>query len=158
MTELARTLHEVAWYPPHDPRTASPEYRHTHDHLVVELDTPCWICGVRNSQLAAITDAPTRKWSTLETHHAEIEWAAEKAFEDDGTMLTALVADLGQTIAAATPDGLREFLDSEGNMLVLCALHHRGPQTGIHSITYPCWKLQRYQFTPGAFQFVRPTS
>lgn len=157
MTELARTLHEVAWYPPHDPRTASAEYRRTHEQLVVTLDTPCWICGVRNSELAAIADPQTRTWSTLETHHAEIEWASEKAFEDDGAMLAKLVSDLQGQIAAQTPAALQAFLDSPDNILVLCALHHRGPQTGIHSITYPVWKLQRYQHA-GGFEFVRAST
>jgi len=142
---LDHTLHEVAWYPEHDPRKASSEYRRTHKHLVVTLDTPCWICGTRHSQGGA-----------METHHSELEWAAEKAFEDDGQMLAKLVADFNAKIAASTPNALREFLDSEGNMLVLCSLHHRGPQTGIHSITYPVWKLQRYQHQ-GGFEFVRIT-
>lgn len=143
MTRLDRTLHEVAWYPDHDPRKASPEYRRTHDHLVVTLDTPCWICGVRHST-----------GGQMETHHAELEWAAERAFADDPGMLDKLVADLHARITSATPAALAEFLDSEGNMLVLCAAHHRGPYTGIHSITYPIWKLQRYQHD-GGFAFVR---
>lgn len=146
MSELARTLHEVAWYPQHDPRKASAEYRKTHDLLVVKIDTPCWICGIRNST-----------GGKMETHHSELEWAAEKAFEDDGQMLAGLVADLNGKITASTPADLREFLDSEGNMLILCATHHRGPYTGIHSITYPVWKLQRYEHADG-FQFVRQTA
>ena len=87
----------------------------------------------------------------METHHSELEWAAERAFENDRTMLDKLVADFKLKISR--PEDLREWLDSEGNMLVLCATHHRGPRTGIHSISYPVWKLQRYQFSPGAFQF-----
>lgn len=143
MTKLDRTLHEVAWYPPHDVRRASPLYRKTHQHLVVELDTPCWICGVTHS-----------KGGAMETHHSEIEWAAERAFEDDPQMLKDLVKDLHDRITGATPDDVRQFLDSEGNMLVLCATHHRGPQQGIHSITYPVWKLQRFQHA-GGWEFVR---
>ena len=143
---LTRTLHEVAWYPAHDPRKASREYRQVHKHLVVELDTPCWICGVKHSA-----------GGKMETHHSEIEWASERAFEEDEAMLVKLVDDMHQMIKACTPEALRDFLDSEGNMLVLCSEHHRGPFTGIHSISYPVWKLQRYQFTDErAFQFVRP--
>lgn len=146
MTTLKRTLHEIAFYPAHDPRTASAEYRHVHHHLVVELDTPCWICGVTHS-----------KGGAMETHHAEIEWAAEKAFENDRAMLDKLVADMGQRIVQSTPEALREFLDSEGNMLVLCADHHRGPFHGIHMMSYPVWKLQRYEHADG-FQFTPPES
>ena len=145
MSKLERTLHELAWYPEHDPRKASSLYRVTHRVLVVERDEPCWICGIKHSQGGA-----------METHHAELEWAAEKAFEDDPEMLHALVSDLHEKIIGESPEAVREFLDSEGNMLVLCAEHHRGPYTGIHSITYPVWKLQRYQHA-GGFQFVKET-
>ena len=141
MTKLDRTLHEIAWYPPHDPRKASSEYHEVHHRLVVTMDEPCWICGVRHSTGGA-----------METHHAELEWAAERAFENDPAMLAKLVSDF--QLKLSRPEELREWLDSEGNMLVLCAKHHRGPYAGIHSITYPVWKLQRFQHE-GGFQFIR---
>jgi len=141
---VTRTLREIAWYPEHDPRRASPEYRAVHRRLVVDLDTPCWICGVRHST-----------GGRMETHHAEVEWAAELAFEDDPEMLRRLVADMRGQIRAATPEALRAWLDSEGNMLVLCALHHRGAYHGIHTISYPIWKLQRYEHA-GGFRFTAP--
>jgi hypothetical protein len=137
---LHRTLDEVAWYPPHDPRKASAEYRRVHHHLVYEMDERCWICGITHSAGGA-----------METHHSEMEWAAEQAFENDPEMLAALVKDF--ELKLSKPEELRKWLDSEGNMLVLCATHHRGARTGIHSITYPVWKLQRYQHQ-GGFQFV----
>ena len=139
MSELNRTLHEIAYYPPHDPRKASSEYRKVHHELVVTLDEKCWICGVKHSTGGA-----------METHHAELEWAAEKAFEDDAEMMRLLVKDF--KLKLEHPEELRKWLDSEGNMLVLCAEHHRGPRQGIHSITYPVWKLQRYEHA-GGFQF-----
>lgn len=142
MSKLDRALHEVAWYPPHDPRKASTEYRRVHKRLVVTMDEACWVCGIRHSQGGA-----------METHHAELEWAAERAFERDPVMLDKLVADF--KLKLKQPEELRAWLDSEGNMLVLCSKHHRGPFTGIHSITYPVWKLQRYQHA-GGFDFVRP--
>lgn len=54
MSKLNRTLHEIAWYPPHDPRQASPEYRHVHHQLVVVMDEPCWICRIRHSSGGAM--------------------------------------------------------------------------------------------------------
>ena len=141
MSELNRTLHEIAWYPPHDPRRASSEYRRVHKKLVYEMDEPCWICGIRHST-----------GGKMETHHSELEWAAEQAFEGDPIMLAKLLVDIKFTVGE--PEDLRKWLDSEGNMLVLCDEHHRGPYTGIHSITYPVWKLQRYQHQ-GGFRFVK---
>jgi hypothetical protein len=93
----------------------------------------------------------------LETHHAELEWAAERAFEGDKAMLDQLTADHAAILD--DPLKLRDWLDSEGNMLILCATHHRGAQTGIHAVTYPAWKLQRYERADaGAFQFIKQTA
>lgn len=165
---LYRTLIEEVMYPPHDPRKASSEYRSTHKKLVVEMDEPCWICGVRHSNVVKMPAIEQRKWQ-LETHHSELEWAAEMAFERDPEMLAKIIADLnGQSpqeflativsdlherVHGDDPKALREFLDSEGNMLILCATHHRGARTGIHMVSYPAWKLQRYQHG-GGFHFI----
>jgi len=132
MSELKRTLLEDVKYPPHEPRTQSTLYKHTHKHLVYELDTPCWICGVKNSTGGA-----------METHHDELEWAAA-----NGVDLDLIIRDFP---ALTDREKLQEWLDSEGNMLVLCDVHHRGSRTGIHSITYPAWKLQRWQGTDWKF-------
>lgn len=73
----------------------------------------------------------------METHHQHLEWAAA-----NGVDLQKIISDFPDIHDEVS---LRTWLDSEGNMLVLCAKHHRGPRTGIHSITYPAWLLQRYQ-------------
>lgn len=170
MSELRRNILEDVFYPPHDARRASAEYARTHKLLIVTMDEPCWICGIRHSDVQQIPDPlEQRKWQ-LETHHSELEWAAESAFETNPAMIKKIVADLGgkqpqeylSTIASglhdrltrSDPAAIREFLDSEGNMLVLCATHHRGGGTGIHSITYPAWKLQRWQVA-GGWQYVK---
>lgn len=173
MTELRRTLLEDVFYPPHDPRKASAEYTKTHKLLVVTMDEPCWICGIRHSDVLKLPEAEQPRWQ-IETHHSELEWAAEMAIETNPAMLAKFVADLGgehpQQYLATVVQGLhtrltgdtaaavREFLDSEGNMLVLCATHHRGAGTGIHAVTYPAWKLQRFQ-VDGGWQYLRqPTT
>jgi hypothetical protein len=119
-----RTLTESIWYPEHDPRKASAEYKRVHHHLVYELDTPCWICGVRQSQMP--------DGEHMETHHWHVEWALEHRI------------DPAKIIADFPMDNLQEWLDSEGNMLVLCSDHHRHGLIGIHSITYPAWVAQRW--------------
>lgn len=126
-----RTLTETIWYPPHDHRTASPEYREVHHHLVYELDEPCWICRVRQSELP--------KGEHMETHHAVLEWALANAV--DPALVLADFPEMG----AADDRHLRQWLDSEGNMLVLCPTHHRHGLVGIHSVTYPAWVVQRYK-------------
>lgn len=42
---------EVEMTPPHPPREDTPLYMRTHHRLVVTLDMPCAICGVRHSTL-----------------------------------------------------------------------------------------------------------
>lgn len=126
MSVLHRTLDELVAYPKHEPRSASPTYTKTHHHLVYELDAPCWVCGIRHSQGGA-----------METHHAHFEWASQ-----NGLDLEKVTADWPEITDRAS---LAEWVDSEGNMLVLCAVHHRGQHTGIHAISYPAWLLQRYQ-------------
>ena len=129
--EQTRTLTETVYYPDHDPRKASAEYHRVHHHLVVELDEPCWICGVRQSQLPA--------GEHMETHHWRLEWALANAV--DPAKILADFPDMG----GADEAHLREWLDSEGNMLVLCSRCHRSGLYGIHSITYPAWVGQRYE-------------
>lgn len=153
---LSRTLNEVAWFPPHPPRHASAEYARVHRLLVVERDEPCWICGLHHSDVAKLP-RETRKWWQIETHHAQLEWAQEPGVECNPAALRKFYDELHGLLRAATAEALREFLDSEGNLLVLCAAHHRGSGTGIHAVSYPAWHAQRLQFGtgPDAFQFIR---
>ena len=130
MTEahvLTRTLTESIWYPAHAPRKASAEYTQVHKHLVYELDEACWICGIRHST-----------GGKMETHHAMVEWALANRIDPQRLLLD------GATLRDATDEALRAWLDSEGNMLVLCDAHHRHGLIGIHSITYPAWVAQRW--------------
>lgn len=73
----------------------------------------------------------------METHHAHFEWAAQ-----NGLDLTKVTADWPEI---TDREKLAEWVDSESNMLVLCATHHRGQHEGVHTISYPAWLLQRYQ-------------
>lgn len=124
-------------YPPHEKRHATSLYRKTHRKLIVEMDEPCWICGVRRSQ-----------GGRMETHHAHLEWAAA-----NGVDLAKITADFAEIMN--DPARLRDWLDSEGNMLVLCDRHHRGSREGVHMISYPAWLLQRYQ--GGDWTFITQT-
>jgi hypothetical protein len=126
-----RRLVESVYYPDHDPRKASAEYGRVHQHLVYDLDEPCWICGVRQSQL------PDGEHN--ETHHWTVEWALANSIDP------AKILAQFPTMGAADEEHLRDWLDSEGNMLVLCARCHRHGLYGIHSTTYPAWVAQKYQ-------------
>jgi hypothetical protein len=132
MATLHRTLDELVAYPPHEPRSESPTYVKTHHHLIYTLDAPCWVCGIRHSTGGA-----------METHHFHFEWAAQ-----NGLDLAKVTADWPKLTDRLK---LAEWVDSESNMLVLCAAHHRGKYTGVHEITYPAWLLQRYEGSEWTF-------
>ena len=158
MSELKRTLIEDVFYPVHEPRKASSLYRKTHKKLIQEMDEPCWICGIRHSDVVKMSLEDQRKFQ-METHHAQLEWAASAAFDSSNPeqpyakeMLAKLTEDHKEIMG--DPLRLREWLDSEGNMLVLCARHHRSQFYGIHSVSFPVWILQRYQ-VDGGFQFIK---
>jgi hypothetical protein len=131
---VTRQLTETVWYPEHLPRKASAEYHQVHRHLVYELDEPCWVCGIRQSQLP--------RGQHNETHHWHLEWALANAIDP---FLLVKDVDPQRILTADSADAwLREFLDSEGNMLVLCSAHHRHGMLGIHCITYPAWVAQKW--------------
>lgn len=121
------TLTESIWYPEHAPRKASSFYRKTHKRLIYDLDEACWICGIRRST-----------GGKMETHHFHLEWALA-----NGVDPIKIFADFPD-MASADDEHLRHWLDSEGNMLVLCDAHHRHGLVGIHTITYPAWVAQRW--------------
>lgn len=124
-------------YPEHQARKASAEYRKVHDHLVNVLDEACWVCGVRKSTLrdpVLNLHASTQ----IETHHYHVEWALANAVDP-----AKLIKDFPE-MKESTDAALREWLDSESQMLVLCDVCHRSPYYGIHSITYPAWVSQRW--------------
>src|SRR5258707_14777064 len=62
----------VEMTPPHPPREETPEYARAHHHLAIALDSPCAMCGVRNSTLHDSKENPFGA-KALETHHYPIE-------------------------------------------------------------------------------------
>ncbi len=144
--EVARRLQEQVFYPAHDARTESPAYAKAHHHLVVELDLPCLVCGVKNSTLK---DTTQNKVSArdMETHHHVVEWALQNAI-DLGKFNTRIWPALqgrhpGKYPAPFTQQEMLDFIDhSEDNLWVLCDVHHRHSLVGIHSITAPIWGAQ----------------
>jgi hypothetical protein len=139
------TVQELQFYPTHDDRRETAEYRKAHHHLVVELDLPCLMCGVRNSTLADPEENPYGA-KQIETHHHIIEWALQEAIDTDKfnkVLLPHLAHRHPQRPeyrTPFTPEQVRAWVDhSEDNLWVLCDVHHRAKYLGIHEITYPIW-------------------
>ncbi len=123
-------------FPPHPPRKDTPEYRATHKHLVDVLDTPCEVCGVRNSTLADPTKNPF-KATAVETHHYPIQREYYDACD-----WQRVAIDFGKYVV--DQDSFKKFVDSPFNMKVLCSDCHRSPKRGIHHLLTSDWIIERY--------------
>ncbi|GCF07713.1 hypothetical protein [Dictyobacter arantiisoli] len=129
--------------PPHPPREDTPIYLQTHRHLVYKLDTPCAICGVRQSTLHDSTENPFGA-QDIETHHYPIERSLLNACDPKKIHLMFPQVKDHQT--------LEDFIDSEANIMVLCDIHHRHPHYGIHHLLAQDFFIQPYLF--GGYQVV----
>ena len=121
--EFKETVEVDVWYPDHVQREESNLFSRTKHHLINKLDTPCWICGSKEKR---------------EVHHFIVEWAYADAIDWD--KIKADYPDFDWSSFKTAED----FVDSEFNMRVLCAIHHRGKGYGIHEMPYPIWVVQRY--------------
>lgn len=138
-----RTLHELVAYPPHGPRGNDSHYHifeQARRHLIDRLGVGCWIGGATKAQIhAGLPDAHRCHGAEqLEAHHAIAEFAGLS--EEDWQKVAADFPQLG---IHSEEDWLRAA-ESEGGLLILCDKHHRGGNHGIHSVTYPAWRLDRY--------------
>lgn len=149
--QTPRTLHEIASYPPHGPRETDPNYKIFHQarsHLIDVLGVGCWIGGATKTEIqhGLPTDHLCFGAKGLEAHHHIAEFAGLN--EIDWRKVAADFPQLGIHSDA-------EFLmmaESEGGLMIICSKHHRAPYHGIHSITEPVWKLDRYARDGWEFQ------
>jgi hypothetical protein len=152
MATEKRTLVEIAHYPEHGPRASDHHYtifNAARRHLIDNLGVGCWVGGATKAQIAAGL-APSHichGCSGLEAHHDIAEYSALSEIDWEKVR-----NDFPQLGIHNDEDFLR-MAESEGGLLILCSIHHRHPGKGIHAITGPVWKLQRYalpdwDFTP----------
>lgn len=134
-TKDEETVGLLEFYPPHPPRTETPEYAATHKLLTETLDQPCRDCGVRKSTLGDSTI--NRVGATqIETHH----WPLQREFADALDPLK-----VGKEYPTVTDrKSLNMFIDSPKNMLVLCDVDHRSTTRGIHHINEALEACKRF--------------
>lgn len=144
-----RSLEEIAFYPAHDKRRETKEYRAIHKKLVVEQDLPCKVCGVRKSTLSKDKKKNPFGANQIETHHSIIEWALANAVDVNKFNNTLRLILLSRHPESAeykknfTKKQIADWVDhSPHNLMVLCDVHHRARYFGIHEITYPIWGPQ----------------
>lgn len=117
-------------YPDHEPRASDPHYHlfnEARKRLAAAGKLVCWI-----------GNADCDHTHPIELHHSEIEFALANDIDPHifGLDHPALGPDCDEEAFLA-------YVEGEGNLLPLCKLHHTGA-LGIHSVTYPGWKAQKY--------------
>src|SRR5262249_53727485 len=126
---VERILHEAAFYPPHDKRKESSDYKKIHDQMVTKEDRPCLVCRVRKSTLSDKEKNPFGAVQ-LETHHHIIEWALANAIDVD-KFNEHIVANLAKRDSKKygkpfTHQQILDWVDHDpDNLWVLCDVHHR---------------------------------
>ena len=113
------------YYPEHLPRESDPHYKlfSKARKRIIAAGVGCWICGTKEN---------------LECHHAECEYAAATGVDVEK------FATLFPEYHITSEEEFLNWVESEGNFQILCALHHRSPYAGVHHCPSPNWKLQRF--------------
>jgi hypothetical protein len=125
------TISELQFYPEHDKRRETPEYKAVHKRLVEALDLPCLVCGVRHSTLGIAAENPYSA-KQMETHHHIVEWALQNAI--DVAMFNKILRPHLARRHPQEPEYAKNFSEqqvhdwvdhSEDNLWVLCDVHHK---------------------------------
>ena len=125
---LTEHLTIAYWYPKHGPRRGSIEdkmFRETKARMQKVGIHECWI---NNADCGG---------GPLEMHHSLVENALIEAVSVEHFI--ALYPEFG----IKTDEEFHVWTQSEGNLLCLCPMHHRGI-LGIHTIHYSAWVCQRF--------------
>lgn len=119
-----RALKEDVWTPTHPQRGAESAEFEENKKAMEAAGDGCWVCGITQAEAGA----------PLEGHHYNVEWSLV------GSLDLAKVQKYFPDVTDLTT-----FLDSEENLIILCAKHHRSPLYGVHMVTMPAWVVQRLQ-------------
>lgn len=128
LTKVHVTDEQVAVFemtPPHAKRVETEAYRKSHKYLIETQNKPCVVCGVSHTTLH--DPAINRFGATaMESHHYPIE----------RSLMNACAPDKVHHAFAEVIDqaSLEAFVDSPRNLIVLCSVHHRSLEQGIHHL------------------------
>lgn len=119
-------------FPEHSARASDPHYRLFEEVRRHWQKTDRWHCAV-GVRLGSFDECDTTH--PLELHHAHLEFAL--ANEVDLALVTRDFPDI------ANEDELQAWIESEANLIVLCAFHHRG-HGGVHVVSASDWEAEKY--------------
>ena len=123
------TLNILAHIPAHDPREKDPNYKYFNQAKARIKKTGMWKCII-NDDLCS---------GEPELHHSFVEFS-QIANMDPAKIEAAF------GLHFESDDDFQKWIESPGNLEVLCAAHHR-THFGIHSIPAPLWETFRFRKT-----------
>ena len=136
---------EADFFPEHEKRHETEEYRQIH-HKIIKVDNaPCVVCGVTTRTL----DDPSHnfyKATQIELHHFHIEWALTNAIDIKkfNNLFRPHLKYIHSTEKLyqedLTVEQIKNWIDHHPhNLMPLCNVHHRHKYWGIHHVSYPNW-------------------
>lgn len=139
--ETHEEIASIELSPPHPPREETPAYKAAHEHLLFVRDEPCWICGVRHSDLQDETrrgDLHVNPYGAkqMESHHFPIERSLVDAVDR-----TRLAKDYPSVLLFET---LEEWADTEHNLVAVCDQCHRGMGVSFHHALFQDLMAKKY--------------
>lgn len=133
--ETREAVAAVEFTPPHPPRTETPEYARAHKFLVYTKNAPCKVCGVTRRTLRYPKANPFGA-TALETHHVHVERSLAYACDWRKVHL--------DFPSVYDQESFLHWVDSPENLVVLCNVHHRSVEHGIHHLLPADFNVQRY--------------
>lgn len=130
--EQKETLVVDVIVPGHAPRAATPLFEHTRLQLIAREGGRCWVCG-RTAEQAG---------QPLEAHHVGIERSFATAPIDWEVVKEDFPNFAWDTFDESKPLDFVDNMQAQG--MLLCKEHHTHPETGIHTLPWPLFVLQRY--------------
>lgn len=121
---VKKMISEIMYYPEHDKRHETEEYRKSREELVSKYG--CYVCGTKED---------------LEAHHYGCEYSEWNACSADKLKDFLMTFDV-YGYSATLKDKPIESVDDIRNLMVLCSRHHRHKRHGIHAMTFPFWIMQ----------------
>lgn len=126
--------------PPHAPRVETELFKATRAAILAD-DEPCWVCGVRPSDLRDPKRAQDPRINPfgaerIEAHHVKIERSLANAIDRE-----RLAADEPSVLEFATVEA---WADSRHNNRAFCDQCHRIAPHAIHSALWPIVVATKY--------------
>lgn len=119
--------------PGHEQRgSGSALFERTRKQLIAREAGRCWICG----RTAEESGHP------LEAHHLGIEWSFAEAQIDWATVKKDFPSFDWDNFDESRPFDFVDNMLAQG--LLLCKDHHTHPDTGVHTLPWPLFVMQRY--------------